>query len=158
MERCFRNFPRNLLRNLPRNSLRISRAFLAGRKALPTNFTRFFPSERFQISNRIPKQISSKFSQTHFCRLGSPNIDFSQSLALQAESASSKPTTEVVQPRLTLGSNGAVQLRLWVWSSLTELGCMLEVVVLCERTCFCLLSAFYKKLPSKNPSKNPGLY
>ena len=27
-------------------------------------------------------------------------------------------------------------------------------VVLCERTCFCLLSAFYKTLPSKNPSKN----
>ena len=25
-------------------------------------------------------------------------------------------------------------------------------VVLCERTCFCLLSAFYKMLPSKNPS------
>ena len=27
-------------------------------------------------------------------------------------------------------------------------------VVLCERTSFCLLSAFYKTLPSKNPSKN----
>ena len=27
-------------------------------------------------------------------------------------------------------------------------------VVLCERTCFCLLSTFYKTLPSKNPSKN----
>ena len=27
-------------------------------------------------------------------------------------------------------------------------------VVLCEKTCFCLLSAFHKKLPSKNPSKN----
>ena len=27
-------------------------------------------------------------------------------------------------------------------------------VVLCETTCFCLLSAFYKTLPSKNPSKN----
>ena len=39
-------------------------------------------------------------------------------------------------------------------------------VVVCERTCFCLLSAFYKTLPSKNlclnwkplqaPSKNPS--
>ena len=27
-------------------------------------------------------------------------------------------------------------------------------VVLCERTCFCLLSTFYDKNPSKNPSKN----
>ena len=27
-------------------------------------------------------------------------------------------------------------------------------VVLCERACFCLLSAFYKNPPSKNPSKN----
>ena len=26
--------------------------------------------------------------------------------------------------------------------------------MLCERTCFCFLSAFYKTLPSKNPSKN----
>ena len=29
-------------------------------------------------------------------------------------------------------------------------------VVLCERTCFCLLSAFYETLRSKNPSKNPS--
>ena len=29
-------------------------------------------------------------------------------------------------------------------------------VVLCERTCFCLLSAFYKTLPSKSPYKNPS--
>ena len=28
---------------------------------------------KFQISNRIPDQISPKISQTHFCRLGSPN-------------------------------------------------------------------------------------
>ena len=31
-------------------------------------------------------------------------------------------------------------------------------VVLCERACFCLLSAFYNTPPSKNPSKNLCLY
>ena len=31
-------------------------------------------------------------------------------------------------------------------------------VVLCERAYFCLLSAFYKTLPSKNPSKNLCLH
>ena len=31
-------------------------------------------------------------------------------------------------------------------------------VVLCKRACFCLLSAFYKTLPSKNPSKNLCLH
>ena len=30
-------------------------------------------------------------------------------------------------------------------------------VVLCERAYFCLLSAFYNRPPSKNPSKNLGL-
>ena len=48
----------------------IFRAFLAGRKFLPQNFTKFSPSE-IQISNRIPNQISPKISQTAFCRLGS---------------------------------------------------------------------------------------
>ena len=47
----------------------------AGRKILKPNFTRFC-HRRFQISNRIPNQISPKISQTHFRwpRLGSPNI------------------------------------------------------------------------------------
>ena len=31
-----------------------------------------FSHRKFQISNRIPNQISPKISQTHFCRLGSP--------------------------------------------------------------------------------------
>ena len=31
-------------------------------------------------------------------------------------------------------------------------------VVLCERACFCLLSAFYNTPPSKNPSRNPCPY
>ena len=31
-------------------------------------------------------------------------------------------------------------------------------VVLRERACFCLLSAFYNTVPSKNPSKNPCPY
>ena len=33
-----------------------------------------FSHRRFQISNRIPNQISPKTSQTHFCRLGSRNV------------------------------------------------------------------------------------
>ena len=33
-----------------------------------------FSHRRCQISNRIPNQISPKISQTHFCRLGSPNL------------------------------------------------------------------------------------
>ena len=32
-----------------------------------------FSHRKFQNSNRIPNQISPKISQTHFCRLGSPN-------------------------------------------------------------------------------------
>ena len=32
-----------------------------------------FSHRRFQISNSIPNLISPKISQTHFCRLGSPN-------------------------------------------------------------------------------------
>ena len=32
-----------------------------------------FSHQRFQISNQIPNSISPKISQTHFCRLGSPN-------------------------------------------------------------------------------------
>ena len=39
-----------------------------------------------------------------------------------------------------------------------EIGCTRRGVVLCERACFCLLSAFYDKPPSKNPSKNVCLY
>ena len=31
-----------------------------------------FCHQNFQVSNRIPNQISPKKSQTHFCRLGSP--------------------------------------------------------------------------------------
>ena len=34
------------------------------------------------------------------------------------------------------------------------IGCTRRGVILCERTCFCLLSTFYETLPSKNPSKN----
>ena len=33
-----------------------------------------FSNRKFQISNRIPHQISPKISQTHFCRLGSPKV------------------------------------------------------------------------------------
>ena len=33
-----------------------------------------FSHRKFQSSNRIPNQISPKISQTHFCRLGSPNM------------------------------------------------------------------------------------
>ena len=34
---------------------------------------------KFQVSNRIPNQISPKISKTHFCRLGSPkNLESSQ--------------------------------------------------------------------------------
>ena len=52
----------------------IFRAFLAGRRVLPQNFHNNFHIMKFQISNRIPNQSSPKISQTHFCRLGSPNI------------------------------------------------------------------------------------
>ena len=51
----------------------ISRAFLAGRNVLPPKTSQHFSRRRFQISNRIPNQISPKTSLTHFCRLGSPN-------------------------------------------------------------------------------------
>ena len=46
----------------------IPTAFLAGRRFLPSNFTRFIP-RIFQMSNRN----SPKNFKTHFCRHGNPN-------------------------------------------------------------------------------------
>ena len=71
LKRSFRNFPRNLLRNFPEILSEISRTFLAGRKVLP-KISPDLSHPRFQISSRIPNQISPTILQAHFCRLGSP--------------------------------------------------------------------------------------
>ena len=58
-------FTQNFVRKFPVLSWQVEQS---SQKTSPA-----FSRGRFQISNRIPNQISPNFSQTHFCRLGSPN-------------------------------------------------------------------------------------
>ena len=77
----------------------ISCAFLAGRKVLPQNFTRFFPSEISNFKSTSKSNFTKHFT-THFCRLGSPKV-FLALTEFRGESSVSSSRPFICVPKRT---------------------------------------------------------